>query len=258
MESTHLASPPVKIQTVIVSWTGTNKDLTKEMWSIMAENGLRWSEEGWTAIGRAQVTIHLNPVLGKDEAARSLAPMIEFGQKLKDRGIQSAKFTMLEFPSWYAFFDAFASQYVAVGPILIFRRFVRANSPDHQVSGQSMALASRLVNKANFANSQSQEELVEVLLKVDERTPGLLIMMTPPAAYKEGDGKTSINDAMRDSLYHATVYATWSWNATTKEKIQRYKDASESMDILRQITPHAAYSVSTLWAVVFSLCADLR
>jgi len=56
---------------------------------------------------------------------------------------------------------------------------------------------------------------------------------------------TSVTDAWRTAIYHITVVAQWNWNATKAEKKGQYTLASKAIDNLREITPDAAYVVSS-------------
>jgi hypothetical protein len=116
LESTILASPRVTLQTVIVSFTPalTNNTLTKELWTILADNGLKWADEGWGGYSKSGVAILINPKLTKEEAAVSMAPLIAFGQRLAAEKVQGAQLLVAELPSWMAFFNAFTKAYIAV------------------------------------------------------------------------------------------------------------------------------------------------
>jgi hypothetical protein len=176
-----------------------------------------------------------------------MGPLIAFGQRLAAANVTGAQLLVTEFPSWKAFFDAFTASHVAV------RYYSSApsipmpflTSVIHQVVGSSLALASRLINKSNFATPDSRSALVSGLLAADAATPGLIILISAPSSYPS-DGTTSVTDAWRQSLYHVTVVSTWNWNATAQEKKAGYDAASNSIDNLRKITPDAAYLVSSL------------
>lgn len=114
LESTHRVSPQVTVQAVIVAWQNPNETLTRELWSIMTDNALQWSKEGWGAISQAEVAVYVNPKLDKTQAAESMAPLIQFGQRLQRDGIVGTKLLVMEFPSYGAFFKVFSGQYVAV------------------------------------------------------------------------------------------------------------------------------------------------
>jgi hypothetical protein len=113
-----------------------------------------------------------------------------------------------------------------------------------QAVGSSLALASRLINRSNFATPTSQEELVSALVAADNLAPGLIMLISPPAAYVHEEGATSITPLWRESIFHVTVISEWNWDATKEEKKGHYARASEAADYLRKITPVGAYSVS--------------
>lgn len=221
LESTHLVSPNSPVQAVIVAWKDPDEGLTKEMWSIMADNALAWAKDGWGAISRSEVAVYVTPKLDKAEAAKSLAPLIQFGQRLKKDGVTGATLLVAEFPSYGTFFHVFSTQYVAS-------------------VGASLALTSRLVSKDNFSTPEKREELVSALITTNSITPGLILMMSTPASFP-GDGMTSVTEAWRSSIYHVTAISTWNWNATVDEKRAHYNTASNAINHLRAITPDAAY-----------------
>ncbi|PFH45424.1 hypothetical protein AMATHDRAFT_71699 [Amanita thiersii Skay4041] len=223
LESTILAAPPVKLQTVIVSFPTKNATLTRELWTILVDNGIKWADEGWGGYGVANVAILLNPKMGKEEAQESMRPLIEFGERLKaDTSQQGSKLVVTEFPTWKAFFDVFTGDFTSI-------------------TGVNLALASRLVSRTNFATPGSRSELVTALQKAETATPGLIMLIAAPSTFPYVPGATSVTEKWRTSVYHVTVVAPWKWNATKKEIRARYTDASRSIDALRKITEDAAY-----------------
>lgn len=116
--------------------------------------------------------------------------------------------------------------------------------------GSSLAMASRLVNKSNFATPNKREEIVTALLAADAATPGLIILLTAPSSVPSS-GMTSVTDAWHSSLYHVTVVRHWSWNATIQEKKAQYGRVGKSINNLRNITPDAAYVVSDVPRQIF-------
>ncbi|KAF8074075.1 hypothetical protein FPV67DRAFT_1480629 [Lyophyllum atratum] len=220
LESTILASPQVTLQTVIVTFS-PNITRTKELWTILADNGLRWADEGWGGFSMAGILILINPGSNKDETAKSMAPLIQFGQRLQSERVEGAATIVTQFPSWGTFFDTFTKEHVAV-------------------VGSSLALASRLISKNNLKTSNDRSALVSGLLAADAATPGLIILISAPSSFPS-NGQTSVTDAWRSSLYHVTVVSTWNWNATVEEKKGHYTAVSRSIDHLRKITPDAAY-----------------
>ncbi|KAJ3862754.1 hypothetical protein EV359DRAFT_44538 [Lentinula novae-zelandiae] len=222
LESTVLASPRVTLQVVMVTFDSTtDTTITRELWNTMTANALQWAEDGWGGIATTNVAIYINPILGPAEAAKSMNPLIEFGQKLQSNQVEGAQLISTSFESWGTFFNWFAADNVAI-------------------TGVSLALVSRLIPKANFATAESQAELVEGLLNTTVITPRIIILVTAPSSYP-GDNTTSVTEAWRSSLYHVTAVSSWNWNATKEDKKTAYTQASASIDNLRRITPDAAY-----------------
>ncbi|KAF7344002.1 Cytokinin dehydrogenase 11 [Mycena venus] len=226
LEATLLASPPVTLQAVIVSWSSTspNRTLTAELWKILTNNGLKWAGEGWGGFSMSEIAILVNPVLDSEQAAASMAPLVEFGARLKQDGVEGAETVVTTFPSFLAFFNAFTLEHVAS-------------------VGTNLALSSRLIPKSLLSTPETQTQLVDALQATNDAGPGMIILLVPPvsyAAYQENS--TSVTEAWRSSVYHVTAVASWAWNATSAEKRAAYQDAGKAIGNLRRITPDAAYS----------------
>ncbi|KAK7056430.1 hypothetical protein VNI00_002985 [Paramarasmius palmivorus] len=188
----------------------------------MAANGLRWGGEGWGGIATSQIAIYINPKLNKEEATKSMTPLIEFGKRIKkEHGEKAAIVSITEYPSWAAYFEWFANANVAA-------------------AGLSLALGSRLINKENFETPAKQEALVSALLDASKLTPRLIIHSSTPFSYTPVE-ETSVTEAWRSSLYHITLISSWNWNATVEEKRKSYADVTKSVSYLKAVTPNAAY-----------------
>ncbi|KAJ7915363.1 hypothetical protein B0H13DRAFT_406619 [Mycena leptocephala] len=221
LEATLLASPPVTLQAVIVSWSTPNQTLTAELWTILADNGLKWAAEGWGGFSMAELAILVNPVLNPVEAAASMAPLIDFGHRLQQGGISGAQIVVTTFPTFLSFFNAFTLEHVAS-------------------VGSSIAIASRLVPKTSFQTAENRAALVAALQVTNDAGPGMIILLVAPTSHVY-QGGTSVTDAWRSSVYHVTAVSSWAWNATAPEKRAAYQSASNAMDNLRRITHDAAY-----------------
>ncbi|KAJ7920463.1 hypothetical protein B0H13DRAFT_1605427 [Mycena leptocephala] len=221
LEATSLASPPVTLQTVIISWSNPNRTLTAEMWNIMVDNGLIWAADGWGGFSLAETAILVNQALDPAQAATSLAPLIDFGHRLQEAGVPGAQTVVTTFPSFLGFFNAFTLEHPGT-------------------AGVPIAPVSRLISKTNFQTHGSRISLVAALQATNDAAPGMLILLVPPVSYKS-QGGTSVTDAWRSSVYHVTATSSWAWNATTSEKRAAYRSASNAIENLRRITPDAAY-----------------
>lgn len=112
LESTILASPRVTLQVVIVGFQNPNTTLTEALWTILIDNGLKWAKEGWGGYATSELAILVSPVSDKAQAAKSMAPLLEFGQQLQDDGVVGAQAVSTEFSSWglssiYIFISSF-------------------------------------------------------------------------------------------------------------------------------------------------------
>ncbi|KAJ7488991.1 hypothetical protein FB451DRAFT_1349558 [Mycena latifolia] len=224
LESTILVSPIVTVQAVLVSITSPSANHTQELYSTMIDNALKWADDGYGGYVSGGTAVYLTPKLNASEHAASMAPLLEFGKRLNATG--AGIYEVLEFPNWLSFFNVFTeTELAAQGPPV----------------GYSVAMASRLVTRANFQTASKRVELLNALLAATELTPSLLFDITAPSSFP-GDNTTSVTPVWRDSVYHVTVKVPWNWNATTAEKLRSYDLVNTSIDHLRKITPTASYS----------------
>ncbi|KAJ6545042.1 FAD-binding domain-containing protein [Mycena vulgaris] len=224
LESTTLVSPVVTVQAILVSITSPSANRTKELYSTMIDNGLKWADDGYGGYVSGGTAVYLTPKLTAAEHAASMAPMIDFGKRLNATG--AGVYQVLEFPNWLSFFNVFTeTELEAQGPPV----------------GYSIAMASRLVARGNFQTALKRTELLDALLTATELTPSLLFDITAPSSFP-GDNTTSVTPAWRDSVYHVTVKVPWNWNATTAEKLRGYDLVDTAINHLRNITPTASYS----------------
>ncbi|TFY80846.1 hypothetical protein EWM64_g3161 [Hericium alpestre] len=221
LESTTLASPRVTVQVVAILWTSTITDITKSFFALLLDNAVQWANDGWGGSVTDTNVIYANPVLTQAQSNASMAPLIQFGEKLVANGVPGAQVLLLEFPSYGAFFNTFAF----------------ANAAQ---SGTPLAIASRLVPRDNFATESSRAELLAAIMNAYAVSPSLRLLATAPSSFP-GDGSTSVTEAWRDTIFHVTVVGSWGWNSTLSLRKQQYSLASSAIDFIREITPDAAY-----------------
>lgn len=253
LEATFITSPRVTLQVALVSFVEPNVTLTRDMWSIVVDQSLKWSEEGWGSFLTGESALFVTPTLNNTAAAASMQPLIDFGNKLAAGNVPNITVLFREFPSWGSFFNTFANTDSAV--CIPKSHLVPYISTDKtlQAIGANLAIASRLIPKENFETVGSREELLDALLNAHSQTPGLRLLGSTPFNFA-GDNTTSVTEAWRNSLYHVTLISTWNFNATLDEKSSQYDLASNSINNLRKITPDAAYSVRISRTVMCFRC----
>ncbi|KAK0229596.1 FAD-binding domain-containing protein [Armillaria nabsnona] len=94
--------------------------------------------------------------------------------------------------------------------------------------------ASRLIPAEIF--SKSPKKLLSTLMQLINTLPASFIFANAPYAFP-GDGKTSVTDAWRRSIWDVTFGQVWDYSASPAQQEQAYRDLSRSMDPLRAITP---------------------
>lgn len=152
-----------------------------------------------------------------------MKPMIDFARGMQVGGVPGVKYMSLTFPSWKTFYDTFATGQNAAKV------------------GIPLAIASRLVPRANFETPESRATLLDAFCEAHRMTPSFRLLLGPPSSYP-GDKSTSINPAWRESIFHATLVSSWNFDATAADKAKVYQLVDDSIAHLRKITPDAAYS----------------
>jgi len=79
----------------------------------------------------AGILILINPGSSKDETAKSMAPLIQFGKRLQSEGVEGAATIVTQFPSWGTFFDTFTKEHVAVR-LAVLRAVEQLLNPYHR------------------------------------------------------------------------------------------------------------------------------
>ena len=107
------------MQVAAVILSETNDTITRSLWSIIVNNSLTWSQEGWGAFINAESAVFVTPLLNTSAANASMSPLLEFGLALNESGVPGVEVIFTEFPSWGSFFFALAGTDSAVGSFLI-------------------------------------------------------------------------------------------------------------------------------------------
>ncbi|KAE9388279.1 hypothetical protein BT96DRAFT_981110 [Gymnopus androsaceus JB14] len=111
-----------------------------------------------------------NPKMEATEAVESMSPLIELGKKLQKEKVEGVQVITTR------------ECYEGLGLI----------TAGTQMTGVSMAIASLLIPKANFATTDSQAELVEGLVSANIIASGVIILITHPLLSPFHFGKRTI------------------------------------------------------------------
>ncbi|GAB1527168.1 hypothetical protein RhiTH_010343 [Rhizoctonia solani] len=225
---------PKSVPTVSFSWslTPTPENLRSFM-TILVENAVRWSQEGWGGYVYTPAGIIANPLLNASQAAQSLKPITDFFKNVKNGaggGAGSgAQGQWTEYSTFLPLFTAIVSGSGIPNP-------------------KNRAIASRLVPRSLF-NPANSSALVEAALEVITRSSGTAsFYFATPFLYdvkKTQQGDSSVTPAWRDAVWHALVDIEWPWDGGAEQAKATYKKASYAMDPLRKLTPGGgAYQVS--------------
>jgi hypothetical protein len=130
----------------------------------------------------------------------------------------------LGFPSWKTFYDTFAT------------------GENAAKVGIPLAIASRLVPRANFMSDELRTELLDALMAAYAQAPALRLLLAPPSSYP-GDGTSAMHPGWRDAIFHVTLVKAWNFDARADEVAGVYRLVDDAIAHVRRITPAVAYVV---------------
>ncbi|KAJ7634766.1 FAD-binding domain-containing protein [Roridomyces roridus] len=221
LESTTLASPKMTLQVAFAAFSPNNTNATRGFYEVLAENSVRWAQQGFGGYIEPFQALYVTPVLNSSATADTMQPLFAYMESLAptDPGVQVFA---TEIPSYGAFFETFIANSGA--PV-----------------GENAVIASRLIPAANFANETSRASLVDALLQtLAHVTFDLTLIATTPFNVPD-DGSTSVTEAWRTSIWHAVAEGGWDGAAPLVNETAAYTGISNAADFLRAITPDAAY-----------------
>lgn len=228
----------------IKSSGGSN--LTRSLFSLILENSLGWAKEGWGGYITANSAIYLTPMLGKRAAVKSMQPLADWAQRLKSAVHEEQKEGIVliqgEYGSWMRFFRVFADGNAAVGKCVILVAFFINGFANYQNLAEPISLSSRLIPNSVLETSSSRAELLDALLAAQQISPGLRLIKTTPFNYRpDPSNLPSVHPAWRSSVFHVTNSASWNWNTSLQDVVERYRTVRRAMEGVRKVAGKAAY-----------------
>lgn len=157
---------------------------SKEVTSLLVDNGVKWAEDGWGAYAgslgsSASFFLAVNPKITHEQAKQSMKPLADFARPRNNGSLPFG---------------------VDVKTVQNYWEFVQDPSTkliSGMIDGISVAQASRLVPKQNFATESKRQELVDVLSDIPYG-----INMVGPVGYEVpesdlpgGPGEASVTPA---------------------------------------------------------------
>ncbi|CAE6541703.1 unnamed protein product [Rhizoctonia solani] len=213
---------PNKVSTIAFSWQLVpTPDIIKSFFTILVENSLRWSQEGWGGYLTATASMLANPRMDANQAAESLRPLTDFLNSISNGSTV---------PGIQAQWSQHSSLLDLLSPSL-------AGADALEIGKATMA--SRLIPQSAFLPPDSTA-LLDAMLKMWSIADSVWFMMTTPFNYQIPNfeqGKTSVTPAWRGAVWHAIASAGWGWDAGADEAKQAYIKASSAINPLRAITP---------------------
>jgi hypothetical protein len=256
-ETTSRVWPEAPLQVAVISFTAALS--SKEVTSILVDNGVKWAQEGWggylSSLGKStSLAMAITPNLSLDEAKQSMKPLIDFAMP-RNNGSLRFGVDVYSVDNYWDFLHTPAIQYIG-----------------GLIDGISVAQASRLVPRENFETEEKRHELVDTLSSMPYG-----INMVPPVAYdlpesdqQGGPGEASVtpawvrsllpfpfpfppdahisNTQQRNAIWHIMLQETW--DAKDREQhtpsffADKFRAASQLVDPLRKITPESGAYVN--------------
>lgn len=168
---------------------------SKEVTSLLVGNGIKWAEDGWGAyvgsLGEATTfVLGVNPKLTLEEAKESFKPLIDFAGP-RNNGSLPFGVDISTVENYWEFVQSPATQMIS-----------------SLIDGISVAQASRLVPKENFATECKRKELVDVLTDIPYglNMVGPVGYEVPESDKPGGPGEASVTPAWVSTAftpYHA-------------------------------------------------------
>ncbi|CAE7122014.1 unnamed protein product, partial [Rhizoctonia solani] len=215
---------PNPVPTVSLRWQLVpNADNLKNLFTIFAQNSLRWSQEGWGGYLYPTASILANPRMNATAAAASLKPLTDFLKVVPDGAGGSAGSGA----------QAQWSQYDSFLPLL--SSIVTGSAT---TKPQNIAIASRLIPQSVFSN---QTALLNAMLQTLQVAGGsVAFYMTTPFSYQVPNteqGKTSVSPAWRGAVWHALAFTGWDYAAGPDAAKAAYIKVNSAINPLRALTP---------------------
>lgn len=157
---------------------------SKEVTSLLVNNGLKWAQDGWGAyvgsLGESTTfVLGVNPKLSLEQAKQSFKPLTDFAGP-RNNGSLPFGVDVSTVENYWEFVQNPATQMIS-----------------GLIDGISVAQASRLVPRQNFENECKREELVDVLMDIPYglNMVGPIGYEVPKSDRPGGPGEASVTPA---------------------------------------------------------------
>lgn len=234
-EMSAKALPEVPLQIATYAIGSLNTTAYKQFTQILVANAAKWNNEAWggyvfphVLTSGLQLLLLATPKLSLADAQASMKPVDDFANNIAGGNINVLPGIVNGVKTSASYYDTFKGSF--------------ENAYDTSGNG-AMAVASRLVPRANFAPDR-QGELVDALASIATSgplfEPCYMLFVTPNTAYTgigAGNDTSAVTPAWRDALVHVALPFAFSEEADAKTAASAFKSATSAMDALRKITP---------------------
>ncbi|KAI9751186.1 MAG: hypothetical protein M4579_006165 [Chaenotheca gracillima] len=214
LESTARVEPEMSLSIASVSFppTATNG---QEFLSLILNNTLPWSADGWGGVAGPTFLNSVNPLLDLAKAKKSMAPLTTYVEA------HNGTVTVETYPNWLEFYT----------------KFIKPSGESGV--GSTDFPASRLIDKSLFASEKGRSDLMDYLAHLLELKLPPTIFTTTPSHYTPPKANlTSATPAWRSSVWDLATQVTWAWNSTVKDKQATVAQLKDLTDRVEAITPN--------------------
>lgn len=243
MDVSMLAHQEKPMEVLSLSLENRDPRIVENFLQVMVDNAERWADEGWGGYFQPgmqtdqPITLFMaTSMMDHTQAEESMKPILDFALHSGTTASQNL------------------TTFTGFGELMQSMETLNTMSLNHYQAAVSMS--SRIVPRVNFQGTANKHRLVEVLNDImhtlDQKTnsslslPPLLVCLTTPVMYskhlpdmdrKGGPGYSSVTPAWRDGLWHVIHKRAWVDEVEPSTVADIWKETSQSMNPLRQLTP---------------------
>ncbi|OCK96418.1 FAD-binding domain-containing protein [Cenococcum geophilum 1.58] len=209
LSSTHKVEPVMPLTAASLSFPATSANVLPFL-SLLVNESLRWSSEGWGGHLGSHNLINVTPLLNLTEAKQSLAAVANY--TLAHNGTVVIE----SMPDWYSFY----TKYVI---------------PNTASVGTTRIISSRLIPTALFASADGRAQLLDYLAYLLNQGITPYIPVVNPVLVLHEPNATSATPAWRNTLWHLGGGVAWAWNSSVADRkagVQRLAQLTERAEAL--------------------------
>ncbi|OCL14667.1 isoamyl alcohol oxidase [Glonium stellatum] len=209
VSSTHKVEPVVPLIVASLSFPANSTNILPFL-TLLVDESLRWSSEGWGGHLGSHNFINVTPLLNLSEATRSLEAVSNYALAHNGTVVIEAM------PNWYSFY----TKYVI---------------PNTASVGETRILSTRLIPTSLFTSADGRGQLLDYLAYLLDQGITPYIPVVNPILAPHEPNATSATPAWRNTLWHLGGGVAWAWNASVADRkagVQQLAQLTERAEAL--------------------------